>query len=187
MAFETLRDALPPYANDIRLNLSALAADPVLTSEQRAGAFIAAAFAARNTRLTGAVLAAFAPALSPIALEAAKTAAAMMAMTNVYFRFTSSVEHQDYAAMASRLRMNALGKPGVPRADLEIWAIAASALNGSGLCMDSHEKIARQSGVSAEAVQCAVRIAATINAAATVMDGEAAIAAAQEELPLAAE
>lgn len=185
MSFETLRNALPEYAKDIRLNLGALAADPTLTEQQRAGAFIVSALASRNAQVSEAMLSEFGPKLSPEALEAAKTAAAMMAMTNVYYRFTHLVENEDYGKMPARLRMNALGKPGVEKADFELWSIAVSAVNGCGLCLDSHEKIVRSHGVTAETVQTAVRIAAVVHAAAAVLDGEAA--ARQQALPLAAE
>jgi alkyl hydroperoxide reductase subunit D len=77
-----LRNTLPEYAKDIRLNLGSLATEPALTEEQRAGTFIAAALASRNSVVTELLLAEFAPRLSEAALTAAKSAAAIMAMNN---------------------------------------------------------------------------------------------------------
>ncbi|MBN8905321.1 MAG: alkyl hydroperoxide reductase, partial [Rhodospirillales bacterium] len=91
MSLDTLKNALPEYAKDIRLNLGSLATEPALTDEQRAGTFVAAALAARNETTTAAILAEFGPALSAEALTAAKAAAAVMAMNNVYYRFTHLV------------------------------------------------------------------------------------------------
>jgi alkyl hydroperoxide reductase subunit D len=73
--------------------------------------------------------------------------------------------------------MNVIANPGVDKADFELWSLAVSAINGCGMCIDSHEAELRKHGVSAEQVQAAVRIASTINAVAAVLDAESAIAA----------
>ena len=185
MSLEALRAALPEFAKDIRLNLGTLAAEPSLTEQQRSGAFIASALASRNRQVTQALVAEFGPRLSPEALEAAKTSAAIMAMTNIYYRFTHLVSNGDYAKMPAKLRMNALARPGVDKADFELWSIAVSAVNGCGMCLDSHEKVVRQHGVTSDAVQAVVRIAATVHAAAAILDGQDALA--DQPVPLAAE
>ena len=173
MTIEMLKDALPDYAKDLKLNLSSLAAEPVLTDQQRAGTFVACALAARNPATTRAVLASFAPSLSPDALGAAKAAASIMGMNNIYYRFTHLASAEDYKSLPARLRMNVIGKPGVDKADFELWCLAVSAINGCGICIDSHEKILREAGFSAEQIQAAVRIAAVVHAVAATLDGEA--------------
>ena len=55
MTIEALKDALPDYAKDLKLNLSSLANETVLTEQQRAGTFIACALAARNAATTEAI------------------------------------------------------------------------------------------------------------------------------------
>ncbi len=173
---ETLKNAIPDYAKDLRLNLTSLAADATLTAQQRAGTFIASALASRNAAVTRAIVAEFGPALSPEALAAAKAAAAIMAMNNVYYRFTHLVGG-DYPNMPARLRMNVIGKPGVEKVDFELWSLAVSAVNGCGMCMEAHEKVVRHGGISQEQVQTAVRIASVVHAVAAILDGEAALAA----------
>ena len=120
------------------------------------------------------MLAEFGPRLSPEALIAAKAAAAIMAMNNIYYRFTHLTEAPDYKTMPAKLRMNVLAKPGVEKVDFELWSLAVSAINGCGMCIDSHEKIVRHGGLTAEAVQAAVRIAAVVHAITATLDGEAA-------------
>jgi lipoyl-dependent peroxiredoxin subunit D len=174
MSLEALKFMLPEYARDIRLNLGSLATDPALTEEQRAGTFIAAALASRNKIVTEAMLAEFAPQLSREALTAAKAAAAIMAMNNIYYRFTHLVGG-DYPSMPPKLRMNVMAKPGVEKATFELWSLAVSAVNGCGMCMVSHEWAVRQHGLDAGQVQTAVRIAAVVHAAAAVLEGETLI------------
>ncbi len=173
MSLESLRAAMPDHARDIRLNLGSLAAEPALTEAQRAGTFIASALASRNATVTRAIMAEFAPALSAEALAAARSAAAIMAMNNIYYRFVHLVGGE-YATMPAKLRMNVMAKPGVDKATFELWSLAVSAINGCGMCMESHEKAVRQHGLTAEQVQAAARIAAVVHAAAAVLDAEAA-------------
>ncbi len=176
MSLEALRNALPDYAKDQKLNLGSLAAETSLTEQQRAGTFVVSALASRNAQVIRAIMAEFGPQLAPDALVAAKAAASVMGMNNIYYRFTHLVVG-DYAQMPAKLRMNVMAKPGVEKVDFELWSLAVSAINGCGMCMESHEKTLLQHGVSKDAVQAAVRIAAVVHATAATLDGEAALAA----------
>ncbi len=179
MSIETLKAALPDYAKDLKLNLSSLANESLLSEQQKAGAFIASAIAARNPQVIAAVTAEFAPKLSGQALNAAKTAAALMAMNNVYYRFVHLASAADYKTLPAKLRMNAIANPGVDKVDFELWSLAVSAVNGCGMCIDSHEKVVRQAGISAEQVQAAVRIAAVVHAVAATLESDRAAIVAQ--------
>jgi alkyl hydroperoxide reductase subunit D len=171
MSIESLKQQLPEYAKDLKLNLSS---ETVLSEQQKAGAFVASALAARNPAVSEALIAEFAPRLSPEALHAAKAAAAIMAMNNIYYRFTHLASSPDYRTMPAKLRMNVIAKPGVDKVDFELWSLAVSAINSCGLCIDSHEKVVREHGLTTEQVQAAVRIAAVVHAVAATLDGEAA-------------
>jgi alkyl hydroperoxide reductase subunit D len=175
MTIEALKERLPEYAKDIKLNLGTLAADPTLSKQQLAGTFIASALASRNAEVTKAITAEFGAQLSPEALNAAKASAAIMGMNNIYYRFVHLVGG-DYEKLPARLRMNVIGKPGVEKVDFELWSLAVSAVNGCGMCLTSHEKVVREAGLSTEQVQTAVRIAAVVHAVAAILDGEDALA-----------
>jgi alkyl hydroperoxide reductase subunit D len=171
MTLEDLKNRLPDYAKDLKLNLSSLAAEPSLNEQQRAGTFIATALASRNAEVIAAITAEFAPKLSAEALNAARAAASIMAMNNIYYRFTHLSSSPDYRQMPAKLRMNVIGKPGVEKADFELWSLAVSAINGCGMCIDSHEKVLRDAGITAEQIQSAVRIAAVVHALSATLDG----------------
>ncbi|MGA7713130.1 MAG: carboxymuconolactone decarboxylase family protein [Rhizomicrobium sp.] len=173
MSIETLKESLPEYAKDLKLNLSTLAAEPSLTEQQRAGTFIACALASRNEATSKAIVAEFTPKMSPEAQNAARAAAAIMAMNNIYYRFTHLTSTQDYKAMPAKLRMNVIGKPGVDKADFELWCLAVSAINGCGMCIDSHEKVLHNARFTSEQIQAAVRIASVVHAIAATLEGEA--------------
>ncbi len=185
MSLESLKNALPDYARDLKLNLSSLAAEPSLTVQQRAGTFVVAALASRNDATLRAVVAEFAPQLSSEALNGAKIAAAIMGMNNIYYRFVHLVGG-DYKTLPAKLRMNAMAKPGVEKADFELWSLAVSAVNGCGMCLEAHEHELRKAGLGAEQIQAAVRIAATVHAVAVTLEGEQALSEAAPALSDAA-
>ncbi len=175
MSIEALKERIPEYAKDIKLNLGSLAAESVLSTQQRAGVFIVSALASRNAEVIKAITAEYGPQLSPEALHAAKAAAAIMGMNNIYYRFVHLVGG-DYERLPARLRMNVIGKPGIEKVDFELWSLAVSAVNGCGMCLTSHEKVVREGGLSQEQVQAAVRIAAVVHAVAVTLEGEDALA-----------
>lgn len=184
MSIQTLKDRLPDYAKDLKLNLGSLAAESVLNDTLKAGTFVAAAIASRNAEVIAAVTAEFGPKLAPADLTAAKAAAAIMGMNNIYYRFLHLAENEEYTRLPAKLRMNVIGAPGTAKENFELWSLAVSAVNGCGMCITSHDKVVRAAGVTAEQVQAAVRIAAVVHAVAVTLDAEAA--AGSSELAQAA-
>ncbi len=175
MSIDALRDQIPDYAKDIRLNLGSLFTETILNDQQKMGCFLASALASGNAVVIRAIAAETDDKLSEEATTAAKAAAAVMAMNNVYYRSLHLMSEKTYGTLPAKLRMNVLGNPGVDKADFELWSIAVSAINGCGMCLDSHEKVVRKVGLSTEQVQAAIRIGAVVHAAAAVLDGEAAL------------
>ena len=161
-------DTLPDYAKDLRLNLSSLLSDQLLGDQRKYGLILACAHGSGYRPLVAAAEAECAPKLSPEAANAARSAAAVMAMNNVYYRFVHLASNPVYATLPAKLRMNAIGSHGIDRADFELFSLAVSGMNGCGMCIDSHEKVLQQHEVKAETIQSAARIAAIMQAVATV-------------------
>ena len=108
------------------------------------------------------------PASFGAVANAARGAAAVMAMNNVYYRFVHLVANPEYEQMPARLRMNFIGSHGIAKEEFELMSLAVSAMNGCGMCIDSHERVLLEHGVKPDAIQSAVRIAAVMKALATV-------------------
>lgn len=173
MLIDALIDGLPNYAKDLKLNYSSLVRQNMeLTPQQLWGTVVASAIAARNAELTEAVLAEAGKHLTAQALEAAKSAAAVMGMNNIYYRFLHLSSNEKYGTIPAKLRMNALRTHGVDAVDFELWSIAVSAINGCGKCVDAHEKTVREKGASEETILSIVRIASVIHAIGAVLDTE---------------
>lgn len=168
---ETLRNALPEAARDVKLNLQAvLGTDGPLTPGQRWGVAVASAIAARNPALREAVIAEARAVVPPAVLDDAVAAAALMAMNNVYYRFRHMVGKPQYADKPARLRMTRMAKPATSKADFELMSLAVSAINGCETCVRAHEQVVLAGGLSEDHVHDAVRIAAVVQSAAIALE-----------------
>lgn len=176
MGLETLKQAMPAYAKDLKLNLGSVIGTSKLPAQQLWGTALAVAIASRGAEVLRQIDAEARSVLTPEAYDAARGAAAIMAMNNVYYRTMHLIGDPTYAELPARLRMQIIGKPGVDAVDFELWSMAVSAVNGCGRCLESHEKVLRGKGVSREVIQEAVRIASVVHAAAVTLETDSALA-----------
>jgi lipoyl-dependent peroxiredoxin subunit D len=170
MSIEQLKSQLPDFAKDVRLNLGAIVNDDSLGEQTKYGLLLACAIATRNSEVAAAFDAEATQRLTPEARDAARSAAAIMAMNNVYYRFVHLASNAAYRTLPAKLRMSVIGAHGVSKVDFELWSLAVSAINGCGACIDAHEKVLAEAGVSQEAIQTAVRFAAIIQSVAVAIE-----------------
>lgn len=173
MSLDALKEAIPDYARDLRLNLGSVLTpqgSPGLTEQQIWAVALASAIASRNVEFTRRIEALAREKLDEQQLTGARAAAAIMSMNNVYYRFLHLVEDPEYQSLPARLRMNVIANPGIDRDDFELLSLAVSAINACGLCITSHERKLRGHGITRETIQSAVRIASTIHAVAVVLE-----------------
>ena len=169
-AVEVLRDTISEPARDTKLNLQAVMQSESLTAAQRWGVAIASAVAARSPRLRDALIEdARLSAIDDNVIDDALAAASLMAMNNVFYRFRHMVAKESYTQKPARLRMQRIAKPASNKADFELFCLAVSAINGCETCIRSHEEAVVAGGLTEDQVHDAVRIAATMNAAAVAV------------------
>lgn len=172
MSIQTIRNQLPEYAKDTKLNLGKLiSGDDVegLTINQAYGVALASAYATKHADIITAVTEQVANTLSEEEINAAKAAATIMGMNNVYYRFIHLSSDKDYAKMPAGLRMNVIGKPGIEKVVFELYSLAVSAINGCGMCIDAHVHEVVKGGISKQGVQSSIRIASVLAAAAQAL------------------
>ena len=168
MTLSALRNSLSDYAKDTKLNLGKIFEDegtPGLSQTQAHAVALASAFASKQPEVVAAIAAETAN-LPAAHIEAAKAAATIMGMNNVYYRFAHLVSDKEYSQMPANLRMNVIGAPGIDKVDFELMSLAVSAINGCGMCMEAHVHEVIKGGISKQGVQSSIRIAAVIMAAA---------------------
>ncbi|MEU8115853.1 carboxymuconolactone decarboxylase family protein [Micromonospora sp. NPDC048947] len=176
MGLDAIRAALPEYARDIELNLGSTVGSAALTPAQTWGTALACAVTSRNPLVLREIAAEALGHLGPEGVEAAKGAAAIMAMNNIYYRAKHLIGDEQYASMPARLRMQIIARPGVDKGDFELWCFAVSAIAGCGVCLELHDKKLRAGGYTREQLHEALRISAVVHAAAVTLDAEAALA-----------
>jgi lipoyl-dependent peroxiredoxin subunit D len=172
-AIDRLREALPPFAKDIQLNLSSVLQGGALDDTQRWAVAVACAITTGNTALRDALVHDAAAHAGEAALDDARAAASLMAMNNVYYRFRHLVGKESYASRPARLRMSRIAQPKTDKVTFELVCLAVSAINGCEVCVRSHERAVLEGGLTEEHVHDAVRIAATLRGAAVALDAAA--------------
>jgi alkyl hydroperoxide reductase subunit D len=165
---EQLKNALPNYAKDIKLNLGIVLNEngaPGLTEKQILAIALASAYTTRNAEIISAIEQHASQVLLAEEMEAARAAATIMAMNNIYYRFTHSMTDPAYQTMPANLRMNIMMNPGNDKVSFELSCLAVSAMNGCSKCMNAHAEQLEKAGATKQAIQSAVRIASVMNAA----------------------
>lgn len=165
MKLSELRDRIPDYGRDTRLNVETvltIEGSPGLTQAQIWSVALASAYSLASSPLVETVLAE--GQLDESIREAARAAATIMAMNNVYYRSMHLLEDAELKKLPARLRMNVIGKPGIEKQDFELMSFAVSALAGCGQCLTAHLNELRKAGISNEGAQSALKIASVLNA-----------------------
>ena len=168
MSVDNLKDGLPGYAKDLKLNLGTFARSTELSEQQLWGTFVATAAATRNDQVISEISEEAKTHLSDEAYNAALAAASIMAMNNVAYRARGWLG-DDYAQVRMGLRMNVISKPGIEKVDFELYSLAVSTINGCEHCTIAHEKTVREEGLTKEQVFEAVKIAATVSGVAQAL------------------
>ena len=162
----SIKEQIPDYAKDIRLNLDGVIARSSLAPEDALGVALAAAFATGSKPLID-VFKANTPA--PEA-NAALTAAALMGMNNVWYPYLEMAGDAELKTQRAELRMNAYATSGgVEKKKFETYTLAASIIGKCQFCIASHYALLRKEGVTTQQLRDVGRIAAVVNAAAQVL------------------
>lgn len=172
MTIEQLKNSLPESTKDIRINLIKILTEegsPDLNLKQRYSIALSAAYSLKNKTIFTSLLVEAKEMLSVNEIEGAKSAAAIMAMNNIYYRFIHLVNDKTFSNMPVGLRMSIISNPGISKTDFEMNCLAVSVLNGCGMCIEAHTHELIKAEISKQAIQSTVRIAAVINAVDVAM------------------
>ncbi|XVJ71266.1 MAG: carboxymuconolactone decarboxylase family protein [Rhizobacter sp.] len=162
----SIKEQIPDYAKDIRLNLDGVIARSSLSPEDAIGVALAAAFAAKSKPLVDA----FKAQLPELNANAALTAAALMGMNNAWYPYVEMAGDEELKTLRPELRMNAYASSGgVEKKQFEAFALSASIIGKCHFCVSSHHALLKKEGLTAQQLRDIGRIAAVVNAAAQVL------------------
>ena len=168
-----LKERVPDYAKDIRLNLDAVIGRSSLDPADALGAALAAAYAAKSKPIVDAIRGS--GQLSDVDTTAALSAAALMGMNNVWYPYVEMAKDEDLRTQRAELRMNAYATHGgVDKKRFELYALSASIVGKCHFCVASHYKMLKENGMTAQQLRDVGRIAAVVTAAALALEAEGA-------------
>lgn len=162
---DQVKESIPDHAKDIKLNLdSVINRSPLDPVDTHAIAYVAA-IAAGNGGLAFEIEHNGPLFTSEKEREAAKTAAALMGMNNMYYPFVEMCSDPDLKGLPPGLRMNAYATHGgVSKKKFEMYALAASIIGKCHFCVKNHYDVLKKEGMTVQELQHVGKIASVINA-----------------------
>jgi alkyl hydroperoxide reductase subunit D len=164
----SIKELIPDYAKDIRLNFDGTIARSSLAGNDAVGVALAAAFAAKSRKIIDIISAS--GGLSEEEKHAVLTASALMGMNTVWYPYVEMTEDADLKSQPAQLRMNAYAtNGGVDKRRFEMYALSASIIGKCQFCIKSHFDLLKKEGMTSQQLRDVGRIAAVVNAAAQVI------------------
>jgi alkyl hydroperoxide reductase subunit D len=164
---DQLKETIPDYAKDTRLNIDAVIKRSSLAPELAEAIALAAAFATGNTKLWTWIHSVLADRKEA---DAALTAASIMAQNNVWYPFVEMADDPALAGLPAQLRMNAIASHGgTTKANFEAYSLAASIVGKCHFCVKAHYETLKAEGYTVEQLRDIGRIAAVVTSTARVL------------------
>ena len=165
---DQVKESIPEHAKDIKLNLDAVINRSGLDEVDAHACAFAAAVAAGNGDLAFEI-SMNGPLASTPEREAAKTAAALMGMNNVWYPFVEMAADESMKGLPAGLRMNAYATHGgVSKKKFEMYALCASIVGKCHFCVKSHYETLKKEGMTTQELMAVGRIAAVVTAVGKV-------------------
>ena len=164
---DSLKETIPDYAKDTRLNIDAVVKRSTLPQEVAESVALAAAFATGNTKFWTWLHSVIENRQEA---EAAITAASLMAMNNVWYPYVEMADDAALSGLPAQLRMNAIATHGGTTADrFEAYALSASIVGKCHFCVKAHYETLKKAGYTVEQLRDIGRIASVVTAVARVL------------------
>ena len=164
---DQLKETIPDYAKDTRLNIDAVVKRSTLPQEEAEAVALAAAFATGNTKLWTWLQSQISDQKEA---EAAITAASLMAMNNVWYPYVEMAEDSNLSGLPAQLRMNAIATHGgTTQEKFETYALSASIVGKCHFCVKAHYETLKKAGYTVEKLRDIGRIASVMTAVARVL------------------
>ena len=166
---DQLKEGLPDYAKDTKLNLDAVVKRSTLDPLEAQCVALAAVFATGNSKLWTWISTQIA-ASGDSDVNAAITAASLMAMNNVWYPYVEMAEDEQLKGLPAQLRMNAIATHGgTTKARFEAYSLAASIVGKCHFCVKAHYDTLKKEGYTVDQLRDIGRIAAVMTAVSRVM------------------
>jgi alkyl hydroperoxide reductase subunit D len=165
---EQIKEGLPEYAKDTKLNLDNVINRSTLDSVEANAIALAAAMATGNGKLVTFIQSNI---LDATERDAALAAGAVMAQNNVWYPYIEMADDDNLKGLPAQLRMNTIASHGgTTKARFEAYSLAASIVGKCHFCVKAHYETLKKEGYTIEQLRDIGRIAAVINSVAKVLN-----------------
>jgi alkyl hydroperoxide reductase subunit D len=165
---DQLKESLPEYAKDVRLNLDSVIKRSSINEELASACALAAAFATGNGKLVSFIQSNISDEKER---DAALAAASIMAMTNTWYPYVEMVDDENLKGLPAQIRMNAIASHGgTTKANFEAFSLAASIVGKCHFCVKAHYDTLKTEGYTVENLRDIGRIASVMNSVAKVLN-----------------
>jgi alkyl hydroperoxide reductase subunit D len=163
---DSIKNVLPDYAKDTKLNLDAVLLRSTLDADVAIGCAVASLAATGNGKVLAALL-----SDAPVFADSAMAASSIMAMTNTWYPFVEMAEDPALAGLPAQLRMNVISSHGgTTKSNFEAFSLAASIVGKCKFCVKSHYDSLKEMGYSVEQLRDIGRIASVMSSVARVLN-----------------
>jgi alkyl hydroperoxide reductase subunit D len=164
---DQLKETIPDYAKDARLNIDAVIKRSTLPVEEAEACAVAAAFATGNTKFWTWLHSVISDRKEA---DAAVTAGSIMAQNNIWYPYVEMADDEQLKGLPAQLRMNAIAlHGGTTKARFEAYSLAASIVGKCHFCVKAHYETLKTEGYTVEQLRDIGRIAAVITAVSRVL------------------
>lgn len=165
---DQLKEALPEYAKDTKLNLDGVIKRSTLDPVEAEACALAAAFATGNGKLLTWIAQTFENTQER---DAALTAGAIMAQNNVWYPYVEMTGDPQLEGLPAQLRMNGIANHGgTTKARFEAYSLAASIVGKCHFCVKAHYDTLKKEGYTVEQLRDIGRIAAVMTSVSRVLN-----------------
>lgn len=165
---DQIKEVLPEYAKDTKLNLDAVINRSTLPLDVADGCALAAAMATGNGKLVGVIQnSMYGEGLD---YNPPLVAAAIMAQNNIWYPYVEMAEDPNLKGLPAGLRMNAIANHGGTTKDkFEAYSLSASIVGKCHFCVKAHYDTLKKEGYTVEQLRDIGRIAAVVTSVARVL------------------
>ena len=165
---DQIKEGLPEYAKDTKLNLDAVIKRSTLAPEEAEAVALAAAFATGNGKLVTFISSGIADIKER---DAALTAGSIMAQNNVWYPYVEMADDENLKGLPAQLRMNAIATHGgTTKARFEAYSLAASIVGKCHFCVKAHYETLKKEGYTVDQLRDIGRIAAVVTSVSRVLN-----------------
>lgn len=169
MTLDELKDNIPEFAKDIKLNFSSIIKNSDFDDDLVYGCSYASALALNDKVMANIFEKECQNRFGVEFVESVKSTVAIMTLNNVWYKYRDAMPNSQMKMAPQRMRVNVMANyAGLDKILFESLSLCISAINGCTFCIKSHSDLLIKNEKTSEFVFNIGRIASVISAISKV-------------------